>query len=127
MIEAIIFLLGTACGMQGIYLDLFDAHVFCYVEGDWQIAREKLGNLHPFEDEYLVVYVTQDRQMPAEAPEGAWGQAWYLEGYAYSVNSHPVISHELEHLRCGCYFTPDGRHDVEKNVYPQLWKEEHGM
>jgi hypothetical protein len=121
MIEAIIILLGMACGMQADYVTLFDSSVgvACYGESDGTKARD---NLNVLEDLYNVVYVTQVNQHPL-ASEGIMGQAWHRNGdnYAYAVNNYEVIKHEFLHLTEKAYFTSDGRHHGEKDQYRWLW------
>lgn len=124
---AVIFLLDKACKPSLVeqYTERFvNAWVVCTDFADWTEARE---NLYGFEAYYHVVYVTQTNQHPL-ADKGVQGEAFFRDGqnFAYSVNSPLRIAHELEHLKCGCHFTFDGRHDGERELYPQLWEDERG-
>lgn len=122
--ESVVFLLGDACNMHDLWIELIDAHVVCHEISDWKEAR---AHLYGFEEYYNVVYVTQDNQHPL-ADKGVRGQAWFRDGdnYAYSTNNLDSISHELLHLVEKKHFTSDGRHDSEKGEYPWLWKAERG-
>lgn len=122
---AVIVLLDKACKMQDDYLERFsDSYVVCREEKHWKVARE---NFYGFEKYYNVIYVTHDNQH-IKAAEHVYGQSWFTAGnsYAYSVNNPTVIAHEKQHLDCRCHFTPDGKHDSEKESLLWLWRQEHG-
>jgi hypothetical protein len=123
---AVIFLLGDACkpNLYNDYVERFSAAwIVCVGYSDWQDAR---ANLYGFESLYHVLYVTQDNQHE-KASQGVKGEAWFRNGadYAYSINNPIAIQHELQHLQCGCHFTPDGKHDYEKDDLIWLWRAEH--
>lgn len=124
---AVIFLLDKACKPSLVeqYTERFEnAWIVCTDYAEWKDAR---ANLFGFEKYYTVIYITHDNQHPL-ANKGVKGEAWFRDGdnYAYSINNPVAIAHELSHLECECHFTPDGRHDSEREMYPSLWAQERG-